>query len=379
MFYALFIVGTFFSFFCQNKKRVLLFFTLALALISFFRYGIGTDYFAYQYLYDQLYSSFLEEYKYGLAPQELGFRMVGSIFKELGIPYQLYISIIAAVNLFFMYKLAWRYSENSMLAMFLYFCMFYFVWTLSGLRQSLTIAIGIYYLVKCIEEKKALKIIVISILLSFIHTSSLILIALYFLSKAKLSMKNYIVLTGVAVLFASLPLGFIVNYIPSSFLVSKITPYIQQNVSLNPFDFQSVARLILLIVALIYYKQLIKAKEINYKILNVYIFSILFYFFFQFGGELSASRLSIYGRVLEILIFSNIYSLYKVKINKLIIAYLITIFSFLYLNKELNSMVQQAEINYDSESIIPYIHIYNSSEYTFSSRYYHLVKQIPKR
>ena len=372
-------MGALFSFFCQNKKRVLLLFTLALALISFFRYGIGTDYFAYQYLYDQLYSSFIDEYKYGLAPQEVGFRLAGSVFKELGIPYQLYISIIAAVNLYFIYKLVLRYSQNPMLAMFLYFSMFYFVWTLSGLRQSLTIAIGIYYLLKCVEEEKMLKIIVISILLSFIHTSSLILIALYFLSKTQLSMKNYIVLTCAAILVAALPLGFIINYIPSSFIVSKITPYIQQNVSINPIDFQSVARLILLFAALIFYKRLITANEFNYKILNIYIFSILFYFFFQFGGELSASRLSIYGRVLEILLFSNIYSLYKVDINKLLVAYVITIFSFLYLNKELNSMVQQAEITYENASVIPYINIYNSTNYTFSSRYYYLVEQIPKR
>lgn len=380
MFYFIFIVGVFFSFFNKNKKRTLLVFTLLLAFISFFRYGMGADYFAYNFLYDQLKISYVDEFKYGAAPQEIGFRMMGSIFKSMGVPYQLYISIIAAINLFFIYKLSFRYSNNPVLSMFLYFCMFYFVWTLSGLRQSLTIAIGLYYLMKCIEEEKPIKIIAISILLSFIHASSIFIIVLYFLSKMKLNLKNYIFLSVMAIIFATLPLSFVVNYIPSPYIVAKISPYIQStDLSLNLIDFKSIARIVLLSVVLIYYQRLLDEDSFNYKIINVYIFSILFYFFFQFTGELTAARFSIYGRILEIIIFANIYSLYKVKVNKYILAYAITLLSFLYLSKEVNTMENQAGIESENRMLTPYINIFNEKDYTFTTRYYYLLEQVSNR
>lgn len=380
MFYFIFLVGVFFSFFTKNKKRTLLVFTLLLAFISFFRYGMGADYFAYNFLYDQLKISYVDEFKYGVAPQEIGFRMMGSIFKSMGVPYQLYISIIAAINLFFIYKLSFRYSKNPVLSMFLYFCMFYFVWTLSGLRQSLTIAIGLYYLLKYIEEEKPVKIIVISILLSFIHASSIFIIALYFLSKLKLNLKNYLLLSVMAIIFATLPLSFIVSYIPSPYIVAKISPYIQStDMSLNLIDFKSIARIVLLSVVLIYYHRLLDEDSFNYKIVNVYIFSMLFYFFFQFTGELTAARLSIYGRILEIIIFANIYSLYKVKVNKYLLAYAITIVSFLYLSKEVNTMENQAGIVTENRMLTPYINIFNEKDYSFTTRYYYLLEQVSNR
>jgi hypothetical protein len=149
--------------------------------------------------------------------------------------------------------------------------------------------------------------------------------------------------------------------------------------SLNLIDFKSIARIVLLSVVLLYYQRLLDEDSFNYKILNVYLFSILFYFFLQFTGELTAARLSIYGRVLEIIIFANIYSLYKVKVNKYLLAYGITLLSFLYLSKEVNTMKNQAGIESENRILVPYINIFNEKDYTFTTRYYYLLEQVSNR
>ncbi|MFD1926923.1 EpsG family protein [Sporosarcina siberiensis] len=267
-------------------------FTLILALISFFRYGIGADYFAYEFLYSRLSDSLITEIKYGLDNQELGFKIMGSISRSMGIPYQSYLAIIAAINLFYIYKMSVKYSKNPTLAMFLYFSMFYLVWTFSGLRQGLTIAIGLYYLLKCIKENKPYKIVLISIALAFIDYTALVLILLYFISNINFKKNHLILLTVISVIFSILPLGFIFNYIPIPFITEKLGPYLQSGLSFNLIDFQSFSRIVLLIIMFVFYDWLVLDNYFNKRILNVYIISMLFYFILQFTGELTAARLS---------------------------------------------------------------------------------------
>ena len=158
-------------------------------LLAYFRYGVGPDYFAYEYLFYRLNESPLKEVLYGLDQQEPLFRLLGSIMKFSGFSYQSYLIFIATINLVFIYKICKKYSVNPTLSLFLYFCFYYFVWTYSGLRQGMTMAIGAYYLLECINQESTLKFFMIVIILSFIHTSSLILIPLYVISKMNFSKK----------------------------------------------------------------------------------------------------------------------------------------------------------------------------------------------
>ncbi|MBJ6361971.1 EpsG family protein, partial [Paenibacillus sp. GCM10012307] len=167
MFYLIFILGLICSVINDKRKIIFIFFSSALAILAYLRYGIGADFFAYQYLYSRLSDSLITELYYGLDNQELGFRLIGSFFKSLNVPYQGYISIIASINLFFVFKTCKNFSKNPTLSMLLYFCFYYLVWTFSGLRQGLTLSIGIYYLLKYINNRKIIKFTSIIILLSF--------------------------------------------------------------------------------------------------------------------------------------------------------------------------------------------------------------------
>lgn len=377
MYYIIFIIGIILSIINDkknDKKNISLkLFALILAVLAFLRYGVGADYFAYNFLYTRLSGSLVAEFKYGLDNQEVLFRLIGSIFKGIGFSYQHYIVVIATLNLYYISKICKRYSKNPTLSLLTYFCFYYFVWTFSGLRQGLTLSIGIYYLLECLESNKTLKLIIISAILFFIHKSALTLIPLYFISKINFTKNKLISLTFLGIILSFFPIMNILmrfNWIP---IIQRIVVYINPNNSLlSIFEFKSVARLIFLAIGLFYYEIYSSQDEISKKIINIYILSLISYFVFK-SSELIAARISLYGFLLNILILPNIYYLYKNKIHKFIY---LTCFGFLlilYFNKELHTMERQSELTNPNKVIIPYTNIYNKNKYSFTKNYLDLL------
>lgn len=369
MYFGVMLTGYFMQFF--NNRFFLIIFTLILAILGFFRYGIGIDYFAYQFLYDRLLPNIFEEIKYGVDFQETGFRALGSFLKGLGFSYQAYLIVLMSVTMFFMYKIVKRYSLNPTLSMLLFFCFYYLTWTFSGVRQGLVIAVGLYFLLKYIEEKKGIRLVVVSILLSFIHTSALSLILYYLLSKLNFNRKSLIVITIFSVIVSFLPTGNLVSQMTFLPFFSDLFPYIETGVGVNFLDFQSISRLVFLAVALIFYNVYADQNEMSKKIMNIYIFSTIIYLLFQFS-ELTAARIAIFGKFLDIIIFANVLYLYRESINKLLYIYAIFILCSLYLVKEVDTQITSTVEN--NSILAPYPTVFNGddSRYNYLNSYKNL-------
>ncbi|MEC1374186.1 EpsG family protein [Heyndrickxia oleronia] len=375
MYYIIFLIGIFFSLLQDKKKVLFIIYTLILLLLAYFRYGVGPDYFAYEYLFYRLNESPLKEVLYGLDQQEPLFRLLGSIMKFSGFSYQSYLIFIATINLVFIYKICKKYSVNPTLSLFLYFCFYYFVWTYSGLRQGMTMAIGAYYLLECINQRKHLKFFMIVIILSFIHTSSLILIPLYVISKMNFSKKQLIYLSFLSILVAVLPIGTLISYLNNAPFIGRILPYTDIGYSINNiFDFQSIGRIVFLIIAFFYYDVFSKQSELNKKMINMYVISLMIYFLFKFS-ELTAARLSIYGKFLDVIILTNIYYFYKDKVNKAIYIGGLIILSTMYMFKELHSLKERTGLESNYALIVPYTNIFNKDKYHFQNRYEIYIKK----
>lgn len=369
MYYIVYLSGLALSFF--NKRPISTFLFLVLAFMAFFRYGIAADYFAYEYLYNRLSNSYILEYQYGLDRQEVGFKFIGIFLKNLGIPYQVYLSIFAAVNLIFLLKFCRKYSNNPTLSLILYFCFYYFTWTYGAIRQGVVMAIGIYFLFDCLEKKKPIKFTIIVLLLSLIHTSAVILLVFYFLAtKIKFNKTSLVTLTILSIIVSVIPLGAIIAKMSWLPFYYRIAPYLEIQASFDLFDFKSLGRIAFLVVVFIFYNRYVE-QSVNHKnMINIYIVSLIFYFIFQFS-ELTAARLSIYGKFLDIVILVNILYMYKKAINKLLYVYFIITLSFLYLTKELEAL----EKNFDPEIetiLTPYINVFNKDEFRYNSMYYEL-------
>lgn len=371
MYYLIFLTGLFLSIINDKRKISLLFFTLILLVLACIRYGVGTDFFAYEYLFRRLSESPIDEYQFGLDDQEVLFRVMGSFIKSLGLTYQHYLMIIALINIYYLYKICRKYSKNPTLSLLVYFSFYYFVWTFSGLRQGLTLAIGIYYLLECLENKKNFKFLIIVSILTMIHSSSIVLILLYLVAKINIEKRQLIYLSLFSLLLAVLPVGALIAPLSSLPFMDRIIPYTSAGFSLNNiFDFQTLGRVLFLSIALFFYDAYTEQGEMSKKMITIYIFSILFYFAFQFS-ELTAARLSLYGKILDIIILTNIYYLYKERINKLLYIGCLVCLSSVYLFKELETLKGQTGLYDDESIIIPYTNIFNKDEHVFQHNIYH--------
>jgi hypothetical protein len=239
--------------------------------------------------------------------------------------------------------------------------MFYFVWVFSGIRQGLTLAIGVYYLLDCIEKKNTLKFIIIVCLLSLVHQSSLILLPYYFL--VNLELKKKTILVGIFICFciSLIPHTYImsvISYLPNSERINFYYRPENGELAVDLFDFKSISRLILLMFfgVLLTFKN--KSENgIEDKIINFYLISFGFYYAFKFI-EILASNLSIYGFILISIIIPNI--CYKLRNSTWSRGFIliIIIFSIIFYFKTLLSMEDYSNLSHES-FLTPYTHIFN--------------------
>lgn len=373
MYALVFSLGAIFSFFKENK---VFFVTLliVLMLLGFFRFGVGPDYFSYQYLYQGLSSNPYYELMQGTGNQEVLFRVIGSFLKSINFSYQMYLAVICFVNVYFIGRICSHFSKKATMSLFLYYSFFYFVWTFSGLRQGLVIAIGCYYYLKCYKENKHIYFIVLSLILSLIHASALILIFFYVLSQFSWTGKKLTILSFISVLISILPLGPLIALFSNVPLLDRIYYYLPTSYSFGEnFDIQSLARIVFLIFGLVCYDIYTRKNKINAFTMNFYILSLNLYFLMK-TSELVAARLSIYGFFMVILILPNIYTMYKTRINRLIFQLILLVFCFLYFNKELNAMEELSDAVLFENEFIPYTHVFNKNQgYYFDNRYLDII------
>lgn len=368
----MYLLGFIFGFFAHfsNKRKVFYLFVAFLMALAIFRIGVGIDYYAYQYLFDYLSRSVVNELRYGVGVQEVGFRVLGSFFKSLGLSYQVYLGFFSIITLYYMSRIALEYSKNPTLTMLLFYSFYYFTWVFSGIRQGLVIAVGVYYLLKCIENEKIFRFFLIVAGLSLIHASSWILLLMYYASTVRFKKNTLMVVTSFSVVFSQLPVASIISRMTFLPFYSRLSPYLDTEFTFTLFDFQMVGRFIFLAIAFFYYRAYANESEFHRKVINIYILSLCGYFLLQFS-ELTAARLSIYGKFLDVIILTNIFYLYKDKANKIIYIFGILIISSLYFVKEQQEMGRAIQSDH---LITPYTHIFNYHEYTFNSRYLNFIR-----
>lgn len=374
IYYIVLIIGIILA--IVNDKKYISFriFILVLFLFSIFRYGVGADYFSYQYLYGLLQPTVAGEIANGIPSVDVGFRIFGVVLKSLGISYQVYLGIIAAINLFFIALICKEHSENPTLSLVLYFCFYYLVWTWSGLREGLTIAIGMYYLLRYMNQRKHIRFFVIVAVLFFIHASAVILIPLYFAARIRFTRKSLIIIAVCSIVFALIPIGSIVQRFTDNPLIRRVLPYLDSGSSISRLlDFKSIARVAFLIVALFYYNAYAKRGGSERRLMNIYIISLAVYFVLQFS-ETAAARIAIYGKVLDMIFIVNIYYMYKEKINKVIYTVMLVTLMVLYFNKEITTMKHQTGIILDDAKTMPYTNIFIEPTYEYNNIYYDVIK-----
>jgi len=222
----------------ENKvqKKIYLFLTFCvLFFISAFRSkNIGNDTGAYINLYDIFgRSSSAAAYNSGI---EAGYVFLNRVLFSITDNWFILLAVISffvlAIEMIFIY----RNSNNVWLSVFLFINLRLFYFTLTGLRQSIAIAI-VLISYKFVKEKRILLFILCILTASLFHTSALGMIILYPLAHFKFNKSTILIGTSIAILVFMLferYLLFIVNLLPtySNYLDSK---YLDAGVKLASF------------------------------------------------------------------------------------------------------------------------------------------------
>lgn len=291
-----------------NKRYVNICYLFALIVLTVFlclRYGQGTDFPAY-------------EYTYNLAPNKLDFTngiyfadivsidygwwILNNLFKSIGVSFSGYIFVLSIAEMVLIDRFIRKmgYNRYKVFILLLAFPTVYLTYMFSALRQGLVIAIFLGVMLPYLAQKKYVRYLLMLVLISFLHKSSLILILLLFIDKISIKQLKYWLIPcfGLGLISSKL-------FAPIFILIGK--PSYATNLSMNPFALME--RIVMLGVILFLYEEYVKNSKINlsYKfefstvdrLLKFYLVGMCMYLAFLMF-PLVASRLCIFFKLFEI-------------------------------------------------------------------------------
>ena len=149
---------------------------------------------------------------------EKGFYFIGVIVKTFTDNIQIYLTVVAGLSLFFLYKSLKRYSIFPLIGLCAYIARFFMGRNLVQIRAGLAYAIIIWG-IKYIQEKKFWKYLLVVYIASLFHTSAWIALPLYFFS-------NWININKTIVV-----VGLIIAFILGAFFQTPISKFVTDNAS----------------------------------------------------------------------------------------------------------------------------------------------------
>ena len=338
----------------SKSKYVFIFLSVLIWLIASIRYAQGPDYFAYALAYYRLDINPLEEFSKPLILEhEILFRILGSTIKSFGFSYQLYLATIAAISIFFISRLSWKYSPYPILSLLLFYSAFYFTWPYSGLRQGLTLCIGSYYLIDCIKNNQPIKYLIIAIFLSLIHLSAALSIIFYFACKLtfEIRVQTFLAISGLIIsLFLQQIIENIIYIVP---FAERVLFYEEGFNSSSFLDFKTISRLFIFFVSIYIYNIFRKNNDaLGMQISASLMISFLVYTTLKFS-EILAAQISLYGFILLIIVFPRYLNIPEKLFKRDLKLVLFIFFSISYFTKTYTDMVISSEKNKYNESLLP--------------------------
>ena len=310
MYYATFVYLLVLVFIGKNYSRKARFALAAfpLVLVAFLRYGVGADYFSYEYFFSCISNSSLKNLSSTVTNIEPLFKFIMFLFAKIGINYHIFLFISSSFLIYFSLKLIEELSPNFELSVLLHYSMLYFYWNLSALRQGIVLCVLMYVYFSPTKNYSIKKKAFFTAILSFIHITALIIPVIYVISNLKWNKKWLIVLLLLApfsrLLFRPELLGFIAN-VP---FLNKIATYIDYK-SISFLSIPSLMRLSFIVLILLSYNKLVKKDKKDKLIIDFALIGLIGYFYIPLAMVVG-TRTTIFSYSLLVIILPMIVELY---------------------------------------------------------------------
>ncbi|WP_252722909.1 EpsG family protein [Treponema pedis] len=182
-------------------------FCIFIITVAGLRFGIGTDYYSYKEIYENIHS---------LGYIEYGWKYLNLFFSSVGLSYEFTVFFFSVIVNVLIFKFIKKYSISPFYSLILYVFLNYYFFAFNVIRQMLAISIflnGLEFLLR----KKNIRFILFTLFASLFHYTALIGIFYIFLRKIK-NIGVFIIFWIISIPFIVLPVqSIIIKIIPSSF------------------------------------------------------------------------------------------------------------------------------------------------------------------
>lgn len=344
-----------------SKKNNLIASKLSFGLLNYFmclKYLNGIDWIASNIFFVQYsgknlnYSDIVKNIpKYYHA--EFLYYYVLAVFKYIGFNYEITQYMLLTIVLLTIYKMFSKYTRLSTIGIaFYYMSMMYWIFFEPLLRQLIVLSL-FFIALNFLERKRYIVYIILMIISTFIHSSSVVLVLLPLFIYKRISTQQKCIIIIFFILFG-MNIYSINNFLEGKLLILEKYKYYIEVGRIDNFDIVAFIKIILTILLMVFisknkrYLKIEKTKQIfleNLVFFNLILFIIRRYILF-------VERFQVYFYIffiIEITIFIEII-LQKYKKFKGIIVFLIF---FIYFSKVIFLGILQYK-DYDKERYIPY-------------------------
>lgn len=330
------------------------FIMIMMTVMMAIRYGQGTDYFGYAYIFDQ-YDSYREAIlNFNNIHGEVGFRVLSIVFKN---QFELFVFVSALYSMYCTHSFAMSYSSNPYFSLLLLYPTIYLVYYFSGIRQGLVIATFIGVGFRFLFDKKWDKYIILCLCLSLIHTSSLVWLIIPLALKADVDL---LVKFGLPISFFVGLMSYIgltnslLSHIP--FVGSTVSSFLERGFS--PLSF--IERVISLSIILYLFFSQKEDDDLSNTIVKGYLIGNLL-FFALFPFVTLSGRIIVAFKVFELYLLP--YYLSKSNKYRQLIYYYFILFAIIMYFHNVGAFIKQGNYYSDINLInYPFVSIFEKDE-----------------
>lgn len=277
-----------------------LLFSLFFGLMAGLRYGIGTDYFTYLYLFENINN--LDSLLYKNNWVEPGFKFLIYFFNQIGFTEPLIFLSFALITLSLLFSGIKKNTKHVVFSFFVYFCVFYIGYVFNVMRQGIVMALFVY-LLKDIQNRNLLKVAILTLIGMTIHYSAIFIIMAYFVYNLNLTKWRIISIISVSLILILINEYYsqLVFYLVPDYVSQKLKSYIEFRGHGGLSIINVSQRLFLLILFILFFDKL-KLKKSNFQgLFNIYVLGFVLYAIFSIQG-LFATRINMFFRILEVIL-----------------------------------------------------------------------------
>ena len=331
----------------HQKKYLYIIATILLIIFVGFKKEGGTDFINYKEIYESI------DIKHALntGSFEPIFTLLMFIVRVFGGGFALFYLLIAFINFPIKVNIFKKLTPYLFPALLIYFVGLFFERDNDGIRQGL--AIGFSYLsipFLLVNDKR--KFILINIIASLIHYSSIIFFISYFLNKIHIKNKTVFVIIICSLFIPLLNLSlfdFVIKLIPIPVVTTKLNYYANDAVysSSLGINIGMIFRIVILFLFIYYYRYIKIDNKLFIFLRNGFAFGIFLALLFS-NFEILAHRGAYVFRELQIFIIPYFLTIYKKKSNKIILLTIVFLYSIFLLKRFLSGENSASYLMYDN-------------------------------